>query len=64
LRPRPSPRRLRPRLTRRTHSSAKGKLTIKTDPAGCDVWLNGELQSSVTPTVLEGLPLDARWSSK
>lgn len=35
----------------------KGKLEITTEPKGCDVWINGELQKSVTPTTLENLPL-------
>ena len=37
---------------------AKGRIAVQTEPEGCDVWLNGELQKSVSPTTLENLPLD------
>jgi len=43
---------------------ARGKITIKTDPVGCDVWLNGELQKSITPTTIDSLPLGREMAVK
>ncbi|MBN4059161.1 serine/threonine protein kinase [Endomicrobium sp. AH-315-J14] len=37
--------------------ATRGSLTITSEPRGCDIWLNGELQKSTTPTTIEGLPI-------
>jgi eukaryotic-like serine/threonine-protein kinase len=38
----------------------KGSLDVKCGAdEGCSVWINGELQKQVTPTKVEGLPLDS-----
>jgi serine/threonine-protein kinase len=38
-------------------ASAKGALEIASKPAGCAIWLNGDLLPEVTPTKLDNLPL-------
>jgi serine/threonine protein kinase len=45
-------------------AAKRGKISIKTDPAGCDVWLSGELQKSVTPTTIDSLPLGREMTVK
>jgi serine/threonine protein kinase len=48
---------------RRTSSSpapaeATGSLEIDTKPQGCSVWINGAERREITPTKLDGLPLE------
>ena len=45
-------------------AAQRGKISIKTDPVACDVWLNGELQKSVTPTTIDSLPLGREMAVK
>jgi eukaryotic-like serine/threonine-protein kinase len=39
-------------------SEANGSLEITSKPAGCSIWLNGDLKPVVTPAKLDELPLD------
>ena len=43
--------------TARPDERARGSLTFTSDPAGCSIWLNGDLRPEETPAKLEHLPL-------
>jgi serine/threonine protein kinase len=36
---------------------AKAALTIKSDPPGAHIWINGEVRADVTPATIENLPI-------
>jgi serine/threonine-protein kinase len=38
-------------------AAAKASLTVKSDPPGAHIWINGEVLAEVTPATLENLPI-------
>ncbi|MGZ3449505.1 MAG: protein kinase domain-containing protein [Polyangiales bacterium] len=38
-------------------AAAKASLTVKSDPPGAHIWINGEVRAEVTPATIENLPI-------